>query len=435
MSRIDKDGKIQTLVRVKKIVPEAKQQQLKVALKRLSYEMKQLVRREMRPDQVTKLTISYPVQTEDDFLKNDWYINQTFGFYGNMSKDDLSFLNVFFGEEGKKFLPLAGVATRLGSGSQLTSRAYSFLPLPIETGLPAHINGHFAIHSSRRSIWQQTSFGQWNRVMKKHVIAPAYCHFLVDQGATLTSLSEVKNWIQLLPNMTTARDDFFASFSVDVYQHMIDCCLRTVPVPNGQSIKFESATNCLFCTSSRNELVEGVLLALDRKICVYPEVGLRFKKAQIDSITFLSPQVILDTLISASLKLPAPVASTPFKDGSTVNVVLQYILQGPIASDYSKLNGAPLCLTADGQLRRFDLDTQVFVDSGFDSLMPDHKHLFLHELVSQLFNRVNSRGPIRQLTFDDVGKILPQRSDYMDRKWSSLLWKLIKVHTLIVTYS
>ena len=35
----------------------------------------------------------------------------------------------------------------------LDGRAYCFLPLPIRTLLPLHINGYFELSSNRRDIW------------------------------------------------------------------------------------------------------------------------------------------------------------------------------------------------------------------------------------------------------------------------------------------
>ena len=32
-------------------------------------------------------------------------------------------------------------------------RAFCFLPLPVCTGLPVHVNGYFELSSNRRDIW------------------------------------------------------------------------------------------------------------------------------------------------------------------------------------------------------------------------------------------------------------------------------------------
>lgn len=45
-----------------------------------------------------------------------------------------------------------GLAAPVGRGVQ--GRAYCFLPLPIETHLPVHVNGYFALGSNRRELWK-----------------------------------------------------------------------------------------------------------------------------------------------------------------------------------------------------------------------------------------------------------------------------------------
>lgn len=56
-----------------------------------------------------------------------------------------------------KLVPWAGVATRLSTTSVVEGRqpppprgaAYCFLPLPVNTGLPVHVNGYFELSSNR----------------------------------------------------------------------------------------------------------------------------------------------------------------------------------------------------------------------------------------------------------------------------------------------
>ena len=50
-------------------------------------------------------------------------------------------------------LEWAGVALR-GDGRPARGRAYCFLPLPVATGLPAHLNAAFALTSNRRDLWR-----------------------------------------------------------------------------------------------------------------------------------------------------------------------------------------------------------------------------------------------------------------------------------------
>ena len=64
-------------------------------------------------------------------------------------------------------------------------RAFCFLPLPISTGLPAHVNAYFELSSNRRDIWFGSDMAgggrkrsDWNIYLLENVVAPAYGHLL-----------------------------------------------------------------------------------------------------------------------------------------------------------------------------------------------------------------------------------------------------------------
>ena len=93
-------------------------------------------------------------------------------------------------------LPRGGVACLLKSNEsekqmQGKKKAYCFLPLPVETDLPVHVNGHFALdHEARRNLWRDETGGyrsDWNNALLSDVIASCY----------LTLLDEVRGFIQL----------------------------------------------------------------------------------------------------------------------------------------------------------------------------------------------------------------------------------------------
>lgn len=53
-----------------------------------------------------------------------------------------------------KLIPWAGVAARLNPmGKVDDGAAYCFLPLPVKTMLPVHVNGYFELSSNRRDVW------------------------------------------------------------------------------------------------------------------------------------------------------------------------------------------------------------------------------------------------------------------------------------------
>ena len=64
-------------------------------------------------------------------------------------------------------------------------KGFCFLPLPVSTGMPVHVNGYFELSSNRRDVW----FGQdmagegkrrseWNGALLADAVAPAYARLL-----------------------------------------------------------------------------------------------------------------------------------------------------------------------------------------------------------------------------------------------------------------
>ncbi|XP_046575220.1 sacsin-like isoform X2 [Haliotis rubra] len=78
-------------------------------------------------------------------------------------------------------LPQGGVAVQITTGGKgekpVRGKAFCTLPLPINTGLPVHVNGHFALdHEARRNLWHGNEDYRsiWNRHVVDAIIIPAY---------------------------------------------------------------------------------------------------------------------------------------------------------------------------------------------------------------------------------------------------------------------
>ncbi|KAL0183729.1 hypothetical protein M9458_019425, partial [Cirrhinus mrigala] len=91
--------------------------------------------------------------------------------------------------------PIGGVAVPLhreaktnawSPDESLIGQAFCFLPLSIETGLPVHINGTFAVTSNRKGLWEKGVKSEWNRALLKDAVTSAY----------ITTLLELKEMAQ-----------------------------------------------------------------------------------------------------------------------------------------------------------------------------------------------------------------------------------------------
>jgi sacsin len=112
---------------------------------------------------------------------------------------------------GMQLVPWAAVAAELdaanGADSESSSlaeasrepsgRAFCFLPLPVRTGLPVHVNAFFELSSNRRDVWHGGDMSgggaarsEWNQALLEKVVSPSYVALLlaikakVDSGET-----------------------------------------------------------------------------------------------------------------------------------------------------------------------------------------------------------------------------------------------------------
>ena len=96
--------------------------------------------------------------------------------------------------------------------------AYCFLPLPIRTGLPVHINAFFDVSTDRRSITQSCdditdpTRVRWNELLRDHVIVPLYCHILNLARSFVSNPAfqlHINDYYRLFPKVATIADGYF----------------------------------------------------------------------------------------------------------------------------------------------------------------------------------------------------------------------------------
>ena len=125
------------------------------------------------------LIVTYPLTLETKSLKlssheEQWLIQQGVG--------DVQDPHNKHWEYSEKTLPKHGIAATHKRTENFHGKVFCFLPLPVYTELPVHINGQFVLNSDRRSLWASTtnkhdSKTKWNANLIK-AIASSYIHFL-----------------------------------------------------------------------------------------------------------------------------------------------------------------------------------------------------------------------------------------------------------------
>ena len=132
--------------------------------------------KEIREPYITTypLTIVESLRKREKDKKEEWLIQQGIG---DVDKGVQRWTYV------EQVKPRHGIAAPLiREGATLEGQVFCFLPLPLYSGLPVHINGHFILNSTRRNLWSATDSegdekSRWNQNILR-AIASSYAKFL-----------------------------------------------------------------------------------------------------------------------------------------------------------------------------------------------------------------------------------------------------------------
>ena len=400
---------------------------------------------EKSPIQAEVRKCSY-VLTLKDSMENEekWLIVQQIGFENHVTESIIdAYKNSDLG-----MLPRGGVACLLERKPALAQRteekkkAYCFLPLPVETDLPVHINGHFALdHEARRSLDSTGGYKtDWNNFLLSDVIASCYLTLLdkvrrffnlpVSQSPEEVSVSfcrdeltkNIKKYEKLFP-CASSSNQYWATLVKSVYQGMNYKRLPLVPVLRGYAIS-GATSNCQLlwlpltgngadkvffnnlgdCDCFRHEskerlnehekkskidektLFENILLQTGFNLAAFSlSIYEAAHKSGVQSC-FVSPSAVMDFYKSFSGEIPlcrigslfVDVSYTPFKDVQTVVTVLKYCKESE--SFLGNLPGLPLLVTQDNHLQPFNAANRKFL-SRHHHLLPQCKEMFVHDHI------------------------------------------------------
>ncbi|XP_075999316.1 sacsin isoform X1 [Genypterus blacodes] len=126
--------------------------------------------------------ITYTMDIEDtEGNMTTWMICNRSGF-PNIETVSKSVISAHKNEDITLF-PRGGVAACVSHNYKKPHRAFCFLPLSLETGLPFHVNGHFALDSARRNLWRDDNGvgvrSDWNNNLMTSLLAPACVELLI----------------------------------------------------------------------------------------------------------------------------------------------------------------------------------------------------------------------------------------------------------------
>ncbi|KAJ8436260.1 hypothetical protein Cgig2_011532 [Carnegiea gigantea] len=238
-------------------------------------------------------------------------------------------------------------------------RAFCFLPLPISTGLPAHVNAFFELSSNRRDIWFGSDMSgggrersEWNIYLLEGVAAPAYGH-LLEKLATEIGPGDLFN--SFWP--TRLGGEPWASMVRKLYMYVADFDVRVLytKARGGQWISAKQALFPDFTFEMMPQLVQALSNVGLPLVTVSQPLVERFMEVR-PSLNFLSPQLLRMLLIRRKCK---------FIERSALILTLQYCLFDlgkPVQPNC--LHGLPLIPLANGLSTTFNprgVDERIYV--------------------------------------------------------------------------
>lgn len=263
-------------------------------------------------------------------------------------------------EAKEKAIPWVGVAAYLAPDAKVIQpltvegMAYCFLPLPIRTGLPVHINGFFDLGSDRRTLTHDpNSLGRdevrvrWNALLCQHAIPLAYADLISEMATTQTEATDLA-FYSIWPDPGGAAEQPLSSVATNVYRH-----LDGKPVIRCATTKGEpwAEIGAVWVPPDRpliqQALVAEGLAVPDPPLPLHVTKGFRAAGIKLDHLgpADLRAQLQCDTDVDTPLDdAPRPA----LKRREWVEDLLRYCMSEDGAIE--KIAGLPLVILCDGRL-------------------------------------------------------------------------------------
>ena len=360
-------------------------------------------------------------------------------------------------KNNSKMIPWVGLAVKVMGETE--GNAFCFLPLPIKTGLPWHVNAFFELASNRREIWQGGDLSgsgknraDWNIALLTESVPSLLSRMLLE----MSQISGEKIW-DLFPPPPETLQPPWSQLSLAFYSKHLD----TINIFRCQNSNLlQRASRLLFLdTSSRSCELQSLCTSLDLPI-VAPDCPLWIEDLicrLTPGTNRLSPELLVQRLrnvvtSNGAEKLLSILSSQPS------HVLLSYILsgvrmdpQGLIASTslISELDGLPILPLLDGKFGAIRTKGGVLHSHSSSFIIPQSAaeqlllmpapHLSLdttslpHTLLLSLTSQSNlitlSTHALNELVLPHLkpnsvdSVVFAQYERFVDRDWLKVLWR------------
>ena len=119
--------------------------------------------------------------------------------------------------------PLGGIAAAIGKVN-VRGRFFCFLPMPLESKFPVHVNGHFLVDDSRKHLETlKRGHFNWNMSLAANVIAPCYVDILLHaHQMTKRGETDPKWFYSLFPSLSSEGEIGNLKLADSVYKILLE---------------------------------------------------------------------------------------------------------------------------------------------------------------------------------------------------------------------
>ncbi|XP_069056702.1 sacsin-like [Pleurodeles waltl] len=378
------------------------------------------------------------VKCSSSTSSSNWILARQIGVYGEDKEADMQKICKSL---KRARLPHGAVAACVNH--HVPGRAFCALPLPVETGLPVHINGNFILDSARRDICKEdggSSKTDWNSLLLSHLLAPLYGDMLKHIWDILTQSTDetfkflhftgcenvlVPKYLRFFPTMSQDIPPFWQKMIMHVYCTVHEKQFPLIPLFKMETTRVHTHTSKQVCVSwaavgqgtvteepyfTINKVPEDVvevLQAINMKL-VNPFDSLckifeEFRNAGVEALDIRPLTVCnflkVQRLLPEGRQLPCPVGETLLKNTVHCYSLLNYCLNVDGKTNVAHLNGVPLLVTEDGNLREFNKDEPKYY-SRYYTLFPKQKHNFAtyKVIMSEHADVLKTAGFLKEFT-------------------------------------
>ena len=388
--------------------------------KKLSENLKTFANPESRKPFVTCYPLTITESTKGRERKEEWLIQQGIG-------------DIQDGVKTWKYVeqvkPRHGLAAPLSrKGEPFVGKVFCFLPLPLSSYLPVHINGHFILDSTRRNLWVATNErgddkSHWNQNILQ-AIASSYAKFLEfiqehypsKKGCNSRDflVESLQDYYLCFPSSPGEKplSEPWLQLVQQVYKIMSACNSPVLAVPTKASHRSTKDKYLLQWRPLKSDEMPELQVHFWRDVAEKKKENDQLKSIleRIGMKITYAPLWILDHFQKAGLEIPSVSEQSVFSFYSHFNqafiadnypveieeTLFQCVADFKCFTKFLLSNaedqrtfpgepfGQPLLLNANNQLCIFDQANRVFC-SEYGSNFPQSPDRFLHEELIECF--------------------------------------------------